>query len=217
MSTVDPARPDGRADDAPRPGEVTRLLQEVGERPEAAETLLALVYDQFRRVARRRMAGERSNHALDATALVHEVCIRLLGESAAEAPDGDAEGADDARGLSWTSRGHFYGAAAEAMRRLLIDHARRRGSLKRGGGRRALPESVLDLAAADDPESILGLDEAVTILEGEDARAAAVVGLRFFAGLSVEETARSLDCSVRTVIREWTFARARLHQIMTSE
>jgi RNA polymerase sigma factor (TIGR02999 family) len=139
------------------------------------------------------MHRERAGHTLQATALVHEAFVRLLG---------DAD-------VAWDSRGHFYVAAAEAMRRILIEHARSRGREKRGGGRQRVPLSVVDVpASADDPEQILAVDDALRRLEGEDPDAANVVRLRFYAGLGVEETARALGKSPRTVAREWAFARA---------
>jgi RNA polymerase sigma factor (TIGR02999 family) len=179
-------------------GRVTRILQSFNDREGAAEELLPLIYEQLRAIAQRRMAGERSDHTLQATALVHEAFVRLIGD----------------REISWESRGQFFGAAAEAMRRILIDHARRRGSAKRGGGQAPRPLSVVDLATEYDPAEILAVDEALTRLEKEDERAADVVRLRFFAGLDVDETAAALGVSQRTVMREWAFARARLFEML---
>ena len=178
--------------------DVTQLLGEIPERPDAADELLPLVYRQLRAIAQGHMRGERREHTLQATALVHEVYVRLLGGTEP----------------SWESRGHFFRVAADAMRKHLIDHARRRNAVKRGGGGKALPLSVVDLAEHDDPGRILALEDAMTILEREDRGAFDVVRLRFYAGLSVEETARSLGCSERTVMREWAFARSRLFQIL---
>lgn len=174
---------------------VTQVLQDKGRRE---EELLPLVYDQLKAIAQKRMGGERQGHTLQATALVHEAYMRLIGD----------------QGMNWESRAHFYGAAAEAMRRILIDHARKRDSQKRGGGKKALPISVVDLAEDFDPAQVIAVDEAVTALEGEDARAAEVVRYRFFAGLSVEETAEVMGVSERTVMREWSFARARLFELL---
>jgi RNA polymerase sigma factor (TIGR02999 family) len=173
---------------------VTRILADLrGGSPRAAGELLPIVYDQLRALARQNMHRERAGHTLQATALVHEAFVRLLG---------DAD-------VAWDSRGHFYVAAAEAMRRILIEHARSRGREKRGGGRQRVPLSVVDVpASADDPEQILAVDDALRRLEGEDPDAANVVRLRFYAGLGVEETARALGKSPRTVAREWAFARA---------
>ncbi|MFG0273717.1 MAG: ECF-type sigma factor [Phycisphaerales bacterium] len=187
------------SDDASR--EVTEILRDLGERPDAAEALLPLVYAQLRAIAQKRMAGERAGHTLEATALVHEAYMRLLGNQE----------------IDWQSRGHFYGAAAEAMRRILIDHARKKGSQKRGGGRQPIAMNVVDLASEQDPGDILALDEAITTLAGEDHRAAEVVRLRFYAGLSVEETAAALGVSERTVMREWSYARARLYQLLADD
>jgi RNA polymerase sigma factor (TIGR02999 family) len=186
-------------DDASR--EVTQILRDLGDSPEAAEALLPLVYEQLRAIAQKRMAGERAGHTLEATALVHEAYMRLLGNE----------------NIAWQSRGHFFGAAAESMRRILIDHARKKGSQKRGGGRKALAISVVDLATEHDPDDILALDEAITTLGAEDPRAAEVVRLRFYAGLSVEETAEAMGVSERTVMREWAYARARLYQLLADD
>ncbi|MFG0282805.1 MAG: sigma-70 family RNA polymerase sigma factor [Phycisphaerales bacterium JB039] len=179
--------------------EVTRILQQIDQRAGAAEELLPLVYDHLRAIAQRRMREERASHTLQATALVHEAFLKLVG------------GSD---GPSWESRAHFFRVAAEAMRRILIDHARKRKSAKRGGGAAPIPISVVDLAAEHDPAQILALNEALESLEQEDARAAEVVKLRFFAGLSVEETAEAMGISERTCMREWAFARARLFQLL---
>ncbi len=175
---------------------VTQILQHFGEREHAADDLLPLVYDQLRAIATRRMAGERAAHTLQATALVHEAYVKLIGD----------------QDISWENRAHFFGAAAEAMRRILIDHARKRSSQKRGGGRSAVPMSVVDLAEDCDPSQVLALDEALTNLEASDPRAAKVVQLRFFAGLGVDEVAEVLGISERTVMREWAFARAQLFE-----
>jgi RNA polymerase sigma factor (TIGR02999 family) len=154
--------------------------------------LLPLVYEQLRELARHRMAGERADHTLQATALVHEAYLRLVGN----------------RDLPWSGRAHFFGAAVEAMRRILIDYARARGGPKRGEGRRLIPLGVLDLAAEGQSEEIVALDDAISRLERVSVSMAAVVRLRFYAGLSVEETAEALGVSKRTVEREWAGARA---------
>jgi RNA polymerase sigma factor (TIGR02999 family) len=174
---------------------VTRLLAGVraGD-ARAASELFPLVYAELRDLARRRMAGERAGHTLQATALVHEAYLKLLGGSAPP----------------WQDRRQFFFAAAEAMRQILIDHARARSGLKRGGGRKRVPLGVVDLAADDNATEILALDEAVCRLEKDSPDVAAVVRLRFYAGLSVGETAEALGISPRTVKREWTYARARL-------
>ena len=185
-------------DSSPSEAEVTRILRELEDSEHAPDALLPLVYDQLRAIAQRRMNQERPGHTLAATALVHEAYVRLIGTAS----------------TTYRDRGHFFAAAAEAMRRILIDHARRNRSQKRGGDRQALPLSVIDLADEPDLDLVLALDEAVSTLEQEDPRAATVVKLRFFAGLEVAETAEAMGVSERTVMREWAFARARLFQLM---
>ena len=178
------------------PTDVTTLMSAAAADREAADRLLQMVYDQLRKVAQQRMNAERVDHSLEATALVHEAYLRLAG-------DADAQ---------WANRAHFFKAAAEAMRRILIEHARARGRVKRGGdgekrGKR-LPLKVLDLAVEADLDEILSVDDAVRRLEEQDPDLAQVVRLRFFAGLSEEETARCLGVTDRTVRRDWTLARA---------
>jgi RNA polymerase sigma factor (TIGR02999 family) len=175
-------------------GTVSRLISRAREGDsDAAGRLFPLVYQQLRNLARQRMANERPGHTLQATALVHEVYLKLLG---GEAP--------------WANQKQFFFAAAEAMRQILIDHARARAGQKRGGGRKRVPLSGLDLASDEQIPQILALDEAISRLEKISPDVAAVVRLRFYAGLSVEETAEALGISPRTVKREWTYARARL-------
>lgn len=176
--------------------QVTRLLHDVGRHDAAREELLTLVYDHLRRIAQLRMKGERAGHTLEATGLVHEVFLKLMGDE----------------NIGWQNRGHFYAAAARAMQQILIDHARRRKADKRGGGRTRVPLSVVDLAQDVDPDQILALDEAMEELEASDPRAASVVRLRFFAGLEVAETAEVLGLSERTVMRDWAYARALLFE-----
>jgi RNA polymerase sigma factor (TIGR02999 family) len=173
--------------------DVTRLLEAAAAGDsQAADALLPLVYTSLKQIARRRMTEERPGHTLQATALVHECYLRLFGTSAGQ----------------FAGRAQFFHAAAESMRRILIEHARARGRAKRGGSGRRVPINVLDLAEAPEPESILAFDEAIERLEKELPAAASVVRLRFYAGLTVEETAQALDISSRTVNREWTFAKA---------
>src|SRR5271155_462657 len=173
--------------------EVTRILEEAGQgNPHAAAALLPLVYEELRKLAAHRMTAERSGHTLQATALVHEAYIRLVGD----------------RDYPWANRAQFFVAAAEAMRRILIEHARAQKGPRRGGGLRKWPLDVVDLATTDDPEQILVLDEAISRLEQQDANAARLVRLRFYAGLTIDETAQALNVSPMTVKREWTFARA---------
>jgi RNA polymerase sigma factor (TIGR02999 family) len=178
--------------------EVTRLLSalEHGD-PHAASQLLPLVYDELRQLAAQRLAQEKPGQTLDATALVHEAYVRLVGH-------------DPQR--PWNNRGHFCAAAAEAMRHILVDNARRKRRAKRGGGRQRveLDEKVPSPpAAADD---LLALDEALHKLAADDPQAAAVVQLRYFAGLSIEEAAQTLAISRAGAYRHWTFARAWLLQ-----
>ena len=155
-----------------------------------------MVYDQLRKAAQLQMAGERSNHTLSATALVHEAYLKLCGP----------------REVPWDGRGHFYAAAAEAMRRILLDHAKGRARIKRGGGveekRAVLPIEDLAALACGDSEEIVRFDEAFRRLEAESPDGAAVARLRFYAGLSVEQTAAALGLSTSTVDRRWAFARA---------
>jgi RNA polymerase sigma factor (TIGR02999 family) len=186
--------------ETPHP-QVTELLRAIGKRDSAGEELLEIVYDHLRAIARQRMAGERAGHTLQATALVHEAFMKLVGDEE----------------LGFENRAHFYAAAAQAMRRILIDHARRRNTEKRGGERKRVPMSVVDLATDTDPEQVMALEEAMGRLEQSDPRAASVVRLRFFAGLDVEETASVLGLSERTVMRDWSFARATLFQHMLGE
>jgi RNA polymerase sigma factor (TIGR02999 family) len=180
---------------------------ETGARPAEdanpeADSLLPLVYDQLRAIARQRMAGERRDHTLQATALVHEAYLRLSAR-----PDVPVEDA-----------ANFYAAAAEAMRRILIEHARAAGRDKRGGSRRRVgfPIHVVDLAADVDPEEILTLEDAIRRLEEDDPDVAKVVHLRFFAGLSVDETAAALGVSASSVDRDWAYARAWLRRAIDS-
>ena len=182
--------------------EVTRILSNMGrDDPRAAAELLPLVYDELRKLADHRMRGERSDHTLQSTALVHEAYLRLVGNQE----------------VQWASRAHFFHAAAEAMRRILIEHARAKSGPKRGGGRTRLPLDVLDLATEADPTQIVALDEAISRLEQEDADAARVVRLRFYAGLGVEEVAKAIGASPRTVKRDWAFARAFLIRELADE
>lgn len=169
---------------------------------DAAARLLPLVYEQLRKAAQLTMANEHqhpSSNTLSATALVHEAYLKLAGP----------------RLVPWAGRAHFYAAAAEAMRHILLDHAKARLRLKRGGGLRRQPvtdfEDVAGLSQQD-PEEIVRFDELVRRLETESPDGAAVVRLRFFAGLSVEQTAQALDLSTSTVDRRWAFARAWLYK-----
>lgn len=169
--------------------------------PATPAELFERVYAQLKAVASEQMKQERAGHTLQATALVNEAYLRLSGPGAPP----------------MSSRAAFFHAAAEAMRRILIEHARSRGAAKRGGGARRLPADVLDLAAEQDPEQIVSFDAAISRLEKQEPVAAAVVRLRFFAGLDLEATASALGVSTRTVNREWAFARAWLFRELERE
>jgi len=179
-----------------------RPMNDVPDQPQPisadSDALLKKVYDQLRGIARHRLSSENVGHTLQATALVNEAYLKLSQNPSVFQLD----------------RTRFVMAAAEAMRRILIDHARTKRRHKRGGGAKRAIIDVADLAADFDPEQTLALDEAIRRLEDSDAQAAAVVKLRFFAGLSVEETAVALGISDRTVKREWQFARAWLFQAL---
>jgi RNA polymerase sigma factor (TIGR02999 family) len=179
--------------------DVTQLLDaiEAGD-PRAAAQLLPLVYDELRRLAAAQMTREQPGQTLDATALVHEAYLRLVGDQ------------------QFTGRGHFFAAAAEAMRRILIDRARRRHRHRHGGGFHRVELRDEDAAAPADDGHLLALDEALTRLAGVRAAAAGLVQLRFFAGLTVEEAAPVLGVSPRTARRLWVFARAWLRREMDS-
>lgn len=178
-------------------GDVTRLLQELaGGRPGALDELMPMVYAELQRLARRHLRGERAEHTLSPTGLVHEAYLRLV----------------DVERLDWHDRAHFFAMASRAMRRILIDHARSRMRQKRGGEAVRVPLRE-DFAAADvDALEWIGLDEALDRLQLVSERACRVVECRVFAGLEVEETARALGVSEATVKRDWAFARAFLNQ-----
>jgi RNA polymerase sigma factor (TIGR02999 family) len=174
--------------------EITRILSaiEQGE-PTAAEQLLPLVYDELRKLAAQRLAQEQPGQTLQATALVHEAYLRLVGAEQAQ---------------YWNGRGHFFAAAAEAMRRILVNRARDKGRLKRGGGRRRVDlENVCDAASASD-DDLLDLDDALGRLAKVQSECAELVKLRFFAGLTLDEAAAALGLARRTADRQWAFARA---------
>ena len=186
---------------------VTQILHAIenGD-PQAAGQLLPLVYDELRRLAAKRMVHEKAGHTLQPTALVHEAFMRLVGMDAV---------ADDQAAANWDGRGHFFAAASEAMRRILIESARRRNAEKRGGNL-ARCELVDDDAVMvpDDDQTLLMLDEALTKLTAEDSDLAKLVELRYFTGLTIDETAKVLGISPRTVKRNWTYARAWLRRAM---
>jgi len=199
--------------------DVTHILVAVdaGD-PQAAAKLLPLIYDELRKLAARHLANEKPGHTLDATALVHEAYLRLVASvepSGRRAPENTSDSRLDAR-QQFANRRHFFAAAAEAMRRILIENARRRASLKRGGGlvRRELVDS--ELIAPEMSDDLLALDEALVQLEAVDAEAAEVVKLRYFVGLSSQQTADSMGLSLRSVERTWAYARSWLFNKLKS-
>ena len=163
---------------------------------EAAKDLLPLVYGQLRAIAAQRMKLERPDHTLQPTALVHEAFLKLVGP----------------RSTPWAGEAHFFTAAAEAMRQILIDHARAKSRKKRGGKQVREAVDLADVAALENPEEILALDEALCRLEQQEPEVSRIVRLRFFAGLSVDQIAELLHISPRTVDRRWQFARAWLYR-----
>jgi RNA polymerase sigma factor (TIGR02999 family) len=165
--------------------------------PHAASELLPLVYQELRQLAAQQLAREQPGLTLDGTSLVHEAYVRLVGAN----PD-----------QPWSGRGHFFAAAAEAMRRILVERARRKCRLRHGGGRKRLPLKEANLADEKTDDRILAVDEALGRLAEEDEKVAEVVKLRYFAGLTTQETAEALGISVRTANRHWAYARAWLYQ-----
>ena len=179
-------------------GPVTRLLDAAAAGdPAAAADLLPLVYDQLRKLAAARLASEKAGHTLQPTALVHEAYLRLVGS---EQPQ------------DWNGRGHFFGAAAEAMRRILVESARKKGRQRHGGGRRRVDLDEAMSVPVDPSDDLLDLDDALTRLEAVDPTAAGLVKLRYFAGLSMPEAATALGLPLRTAERNWTYARTWLHR-----
>ena len=179
--------------------DVTRLLDAAAAGdPKAAAELLPLVYDELRKLAAARLAREKPGQTLQPTALVHEAYLRLVG------------GGDRA----WDSRGHFFAAAAEAMRRIVVESARRKNRLKNGGGHERVEVELAELPTRLPPDDLIALDEALARLEQLDPVKARLVTLRYFAGLTIEQAAEALGISRVTAHRYWTFARAWLHQQM---
>lgn len=176
--------------------DITGLLQAVeGGSPGALDRLAPLVYEELRQLAAGYLRAERADHTLQTTGLVHEAWLKLVDQTR----------------TTWKNRAHFFGIAAQAMRRILVDHARRRRSAKRDGGRPVTLDEDAAAAPADSDE-VLAVDEALDRLAGLDARQARIVELRYFAGLSVEETAQALEVSPATVKRDWVLAKAWLQR-----
>jgi RNA polymerase sigma factor (TIGR02999 family) len=182
---------------APAAGDITQLLADVQNgRPDAASELIPLVYEELRRLARLQMRSERSDHTLQATALVHEAYFRLVNQ-----PE-----------RTWQNRTHFVRIAAQVMRRMLIDHARARRTAKRQGGLQRVPLEEPLLVTEEQSDELLALNEALEQLAELDVRQSRVVELRFFGGLTVEETAEALGIAPKTVKRDWSVARAWLYR-----
>jgi RNA polymerase sigma factor (TIGR02999 family) len=187
--------------------EVTRVLCAIEQGdPHAAEQLLPLVYDELRKLAAQRLAQEKPGQTLEATALVHEAYLRLVSNE----PEAQAK-------VNWNGRGHFFAAAAEAMRRILVDQARRRNAVKRGGHATRKELSALHIAAPQTGQDILAIDEALEQLAASDPVAARLVTLRFFGGLSMQEAAEALGMSVRSAQDVWAYARSWLRRKMQPE
>jgi RNA polymerase sigma-70 factor, ECF subfamily len=189
--------PNGRDGD-----EVTKLLRAWSEGDaDAFDRVLPLVYEELHRMAARYLVGERSNISLQATALVNELCLRLLGWNP----------------VRWENRGHFFGVSAQMMRRVLVDIARRRHSERRGGPDVVrMPLDGIEVPASEPDADLLAVDVALQMLAVEDPRKAKVVEMRFFGGLSIEETAEALGISARTVHADWAFARAWLYRTLSA-
>ena len=184
------------------PKSITQILQTASNGdPKAAEHLWMMVYDELRAIARQQLAHESPGQTLQTTALVNEAYLRLIGDEQ----------------VQWENRRHFFGAAAQAMRRIRVDAARRRKRLKRGGDWKRIAAEEGVPVTDENPDLILAVDEAVDRLEAMDARRAEVVKLRFFAGLRVEDVATALGVSPRTVELDWQFARAWLHRELKHE
>ena len=176
-------------------GDVTRILEAIDEGdPSASEELLPLVYDELRRLANRKLSQEKPGQTLQATALVHEAYIRLVGS---------------VENRQWDGRGHFFAAAAEAMRRILLDSARRKKRQKRGGNRRRVElDDAGDVALTTSLDELLAIDDALTQLAKQDPQAAELVKLRFFAGLSMEDAAKAVGISRSSAYEQWAYAKA---------
>jgi RNA polymerase sigma factor (TIGR02999 family) len=183
--------------------EVTRILSAIEQGdPRAAEQLLPLVYDELRKLAAQKMAQEKPGQTLQATALVHEAYLRLVDREEVQ---------------RWDSRGHFFAAAAEAMRRILVEHARRKGRLKRGHAYKRVDLDAMKIAALGPADDVVALDEALTQLAQKHPQKAELVKLRYFAGFTVAEAAEVLGISTTTADRHWTYARAWLFRELAQD
>ena len=183
--------------------DVTQILSAIEQGdPQAAEQLLPLVYDELRKLAAARLAHEKPGQTLQATALVHEAYLRLV---------------DTDKAPHWNSRGHFFAAAAEAMRRILVDQARRKQAEKRGGQACRVPLDAADLGYASPADELLDIDEALTRLAAEDSQAARLIELRYFAGLSIEDAAEIIGIARATAYEHWAYARVRLKTLLDRE
>jgi RNA polymerase sigma factor (TIGR02999 family) len=182
--------------------DVTHILVEASRgNPQATDELLPLVYEELRRIAAARMAQEAAGQTLQPTALVHEAWLRMVGEGA----------------RTWQNRAHFFGAASEAMRRILIDNARRKSRLKRGGDQQRIDLEEVDLAAASPDDKILLIDEALERLKAEDEEKGRIVVMKFFGGLTNQEVAQNLGVTERTVERQWAYAKAWMFRQIQAE
>lgn len=183
--------------------DVTLILSQIesGD-PSAAKQLLPLLYDELRKLAEAKLAQEKPGQTLQATALVHEAYLRLVDVDKAQ---------------HWNSRGHFFGAAAEAMRRILVDQARRKQARKRGGQGRRVPLDAADIGLTSPADEILDIDEALTRLTAEDPVASRLIQLRYFAGLSIEDAAELVGISRSTAYEHWSYARVRLKTLLDAD
>lgn len=208
-----------------RMADFTRILSQIeaGD-PQAAEQLLPLVYEELRKLAAARLIHEQSGQTLQATALVHEAYLRLVGGGERSEVGGQkSEGLEPTSDLRppasgrWNSRGHFFAAAAEAMRRILVESARKKRALQRGGDRGRVDLSLVEPEAPRISEDVLAINDALEKLQQRDARKADLVKLRYFAGLTLEQAAEALGISLATAHRDWNYARAWLHQEIAGE
>jgi len=181
-------------------GNVTTILSQIESGDlSATDQLLAIVYDELRKLAQHKLAQETPGQTLQPTALVHEAFLRLIGSS------------------DWNSRGHFFGAAAEAMRRILIENARRKKAIRHGGDKNRIDFETIEISQGSRSIDLLSLDEALDQLSEEEPQVAEVVKLRYFVGLTIDETASSLDISVRTANRHWAYAKAWLFERLSND